>query len=80
MSRKFCLCNGYSTRKLPARWLIVIKSDSEWCKGTTYVLFTTYFRHFTEDNHHGFLEDVSVQIIDRVFGDLRLREGFSSLS
>ena len=34
------------------------------------------FRHFTEDNHHGFLEDISIQIIDRVFGDSRLWEGF----
>ena len=33
------------------------------------------FRHFTKDNHHGFLEDISVQIIYRVFGDSGLREG-----
>ena len=34
------------------------------------------FRHFAEDNHHGFLEDAIVPIIDRVFGDSRFREGF----
>ena len=35
-----------------------------------------FFRHFTEGNHHGFMEDVSFQIIDRVFGESRHREGF----
>ena len=35
-----------------------------------------FFRHFTEANHHGFMEDVSFQIIDRVFGESRHREGF----
>ena len=34
------------------------------------------FRHFTEGNHDGLLEDVTVQIIDRVVGESRLREGF----
>ena len=34
------------------------------------------FRHFTEANHHGFLEDVNFQIIDRVFGVSRYNEGF----
>ena len=34
------------------------------------------YQHFTEANHNGFLEDVSFQIIDTVFGDSRLREGF----
>ena len=34
------------------------------------------YKHFTEANHNGFLEDVSFQIIDRVFGDSRLTEGF----
>ena len=33
-------------------------------------------RHFTEAGHHGFLEDVSFQIIDRVFGVPRHKEGF----
>ena len=40
------------------------------------VIHEELFIHFTEDNDHGFLEDVSVQIIDRVFGDFRLTEGF----
>ena len=35
-----------------------------------------FFRHFTEANHHVFMEDVSFQIIDRVFGESRHREGF----
>ena len=34
------------------------------------------FKHFTEGNHHGFLEDVSFQLIDRVFGVSRHNEGF----
>ena len=27
-------------------------------------------------NHHGYLEDVSFQIIDRILGDSKPREGF----
>ena len=34
------------------------------------------FRHFTEVDHNEFLEDVIIQITDRVFGESRLREGF----
>ena len=34
------------------------------------------FRHFTEANHHGFLEGVSFQIIGRQFGISRHKEGF----
>ena len=34
------------------------------------------FRHLTGAGHHGFLEDVSFQIIDRVFGVSRHKEGF----
>ena len=34
------------------------------------------FRHCAEANHHGFLEDVSFPIIDRVFGVSRHKEGF----
>ena len=34
------------------------------------------FRHFTEVNRDRFLEDVVIQIIDRVFGDSRYRKGF----
>jgi len=26
------------------------------------------FRHFSEENHHGFLEDIRVEIIDRFIG------------
>ena len=32
------------------------------------------FRYFTEAGHDGFLEDVSFQIIDRVFGVFRNKE------
>ena len=34
------------------------------------------FRHFTKTDHHGFIEDISVQIAARAFGDSRQREGF----
>ena len=34
------------------------------------------FRHFTEADHHGFMEGISLQVIDRIFGDSRQREGF----
>ena len=34
------------------------------------------FRHFTEADHHGFTEDISLLVIDRIFGDSRQREGF----
>ena len=34
------------------------------------------FRHFTEAGHHGLLEDVSFQIIYRLFGVSRHKEGF----
>ena len=37
---------------------------------------TEPFRHFTEANHHGLLEDVRFQIIDRVFEVSRHKEGF----
>ena len=32
------------------------------------------FRHFTKTGHHGFLEDINVQIIDKVFRDFRQKE------
>ena len=36
-----------------------------------------FFRHFCEEGHHGFLEDVRVKIIDRLsFGKDRIRESF----
>ena len=35
-----------------------------------------FFRHFTEEGHHGFLKDISVKIIDRLTGGTRLRESF----
>lgn len=34
-----------------------------------------FFRHFTKADRHGFLEDISAQIIDRVLGYSRQREG-----
>ena len=33
-------------------------------------------RHFTDANHYGVLEDVTFQIIDRVFGVSTHKEGF----
>ena len=38
------------------------------------------FRNFTEANHHGFLEDISFQLIDRMIGAYRHKEGFSQFS
>ena len=38
-----------------------------------------FFRHITEVNQHGFLEDVSFQIIDRVLGVLDIRKDSGSL-
>ena len=35
-----------------------------------------FFRHFTEEGHHGFLKDSSVKIIDRLTGGNRMRESF----
>ena len=29
-----------------------------------------FFRHFTEEGHHGFLNDISVKIIDRLTGEI----------
>ena len=33
-----------------------------------------FFRHFSEGGHHRFLEDIRVKIIDRLFGNDRIRE------
>ena len=52
------------------------KSCSRKFSSGIWVTQAKCFRHFTEDNYHGFLEAISVQIIYRVFGDSRLREGF----
>ena len=35
-----------------------------------------FFRHFSEEGHHGFLKDISVKIIDRLTGGNRMRESF----
>ena len=35
-----------------------------------------FFRHFSEGGHHGFLEDISVKIIDKLTGKDRIRESF----
>ena len=55
------------------------KSSSRKFSSGISVTQAELFRHFTEDNHHEFLEDVSVQIIDKVFGASRLREGLWQL-
>ena len=52
------------------------KSASRTFSGGVLVPQAELFRHFTEDGHHGFLEDLSCQIIDRVFGVSRHKEGF----
>ena len=35
-----------------------------------------FFRHFSEEGHHGFLEDISVKIIDKLTRKDRIRESF----
>ena len=35
-----------------------------------------FFRHFSEEGHHGFLEDILVTIIDKLVGGDRIRESF----
>ena len=52
------------------------KSSSRRFSCRISVIQAEFFRYYTEDNHHGYLEDISVQIIDRVFRDSRLRDGF----
>ena len=52
------------------------KSSSRKFSSEVPVTQVEPFKHFTEANHHDFLEDVSFHIIDRVFGVSRYREGF----
>ena len=52
------------------------KSASRRFSGGVLVPQAELFGHFTGAGHHGFLEDVSFQIIDRVFGVSRHKEGF----
>ena len=35
-----------------------------------------FFRHFSEEGHRGFLNDISVKVIDRLTGNDRRRESF----
>ena len=35
-----------------------------------------FFRHFLEVGHHGFLKDVTFQVVDKLFGDSRVKEGY----
>ena len=51
------------------------RSSSRMFSCDISVTQTELFKHFTKANHNGFLEDVSIQIIDRVLGDSRLSEG-----
>ena len=52
------------------------RSSSRKFSGGILVTPAELFRHFTEANHHGFVEDVSFQTIDRIFGVSRHTEGF----
>ena len=52
------------------------KSVSRKFSGGVLLLQTEPFRHFTEAGHHRFLEDISFQIINRVSGVSRHKEGF----
>ena len=38
-----------------------------------------FHRHFQLGGHDGFMEDVKVQVIDRIFGESRVREGFLAI-
>ena len=35
-----------------------------------------FFRHFSEEGHHGFVEDIRVTVIDKLIGRDRTRESF----
>ena len=35
-----------------------------------------FFRHFKQAGHNGFMEDASCQVVDRLFGESRVKEGF----
>ena len=52
------------------------KSATKMFSGGLLVPQAELFRHFTKAGHHGFLEDISFQIIDRVSGVSRHKEGF----
>ena len=52
------------------------KSASRKFSGGVLVRQAELFRQFTEAGHHGLLEDVSFQIIDRIFRASRHKEGF----
>ena len=54
----------------------IYESSSRKFSGGMSVAQAELFRHFTEVNHNGFLEDVTSQIIDKVLVESRLREGF----
>ena len=50
-------------------------SSRQFCHGMS-VAQAEICRNFTDANHNRSLEDVTIWIIDRVFGESRLREGF----
>ena len=52
------------------------KSSSRKFSSGVSVIQAELSKHFTETNHHGFLEDVSFHIIDRMFGVSRYKKGF----
>ena len=39
-----------------------------------------FHRHFGLAGHRGFMEDVKVQVIDRIFGEFRVWKVFGNLS
>ena len=52
------------------------KSSSRKFSSRVAVTQAELFRHFTETNHDGFIEDVSFQSIDKAYGVSRHKEGF----
>ena len=54
--------NYWSSSKKLSSWISVTQAE--------------LFKYYTEVNHHGFLEDVSFHIMDRLFGVSRHKQGF----
>ena len=56
--------------------VVVIFCSLSCCPVYCIYIYMEFFRHFSEEGHHGFLKDISVKIIDRLTGGNRMRESF----
>ena len=55
----------------------IVKKTSYWIISSGIsVMQAEFFKHFTEANHHRFLEDIYFQSIERKVDYSRVREGF----